>query len=75
MEQSSLSLASAINAEGVYHIGWSDERTEKVPKRSDRAPGARGGLQTLPSPLFVDVSGKHGPADNKKRQTAKEIQA
>lgn len=30
VEQSSLSLASSINAHGVYHIGWSDENTEKV---------------------------------------------
>ncbi|CAK6965023.1 E3 ubiquitin-protein ligase rnf213-beta isoform X3 [Scomber scombrus] len=29
VEQSSLSLASSINAHGVYHIGWSDEKTEK----------------------------------------------
>lgn len=29
VEQSSLSLASAINAHGVYHIGWSKENTEK----------------------------------------------
>ncbi|XP_026207099.1 E3 ubiquitin-protein ligase rnf213-beta isoform X2 [Anabas testudineus] len=29
VEQSSLSLASSINADGVYHIGWSDENTEK----------------------------------------------
>lgn len=30
VEQSSLSLASAINANGVYLIGWSDENTETV---------------------------------------------
>ncbi|XP_042252605.1 E3 ubiquitin-protein ligase rnf213-beta [Thunnus maccoyii] len=29
VEQSSLSLASSINDYGVYHIGWSDENTEK----------------------------------------------
>ncbi|KAI4801198.1 hypothetical protein KUCAC02_000123 [Chaenocephalus aceratus] len=29
VEQSSLSLASSINADGVYHIGWCDENTEK----------------------------------------------
>ncbi|XP_071387268.1 E3 ubiquitin-protein ligase rnf213-beta-like [Centroberyx affinis] len=29
VEQSSLSLASSINAQGVYHIGWSEENTEK----------------------------------------------
>ncbi|XP_041671343.1 E3 ubiquitin-protein ligase rnf213-beta isoform X2 [Cheilinus undulatus] len=29
VEQSSLSLASSINAHGVYHIGWSDRNTEK----------------------------------------------
>lgn len=29
VEQSSLSLASSINSHGVYHIGWSDENTEK----------------------------------------------
>ncbi|XP_067343642.1 E3 ubiquitin-protein ligase rnf213-beta isoform X4 [Channa argus] len=29
VEQSSLSLASSINAHGVYHIGWSDQNTEK----------------------------------------------
>ncbi|KAM7381116.1 hypothetical protein PAMA_012108 [Pampus argenteus] len=29
VEQSSLSLASSINAHGVYHIRWSDENTEK----------------------------------------------
>ncbi|XP_028423038.1 E3 ubiquitin-protein ligase rnf213-beta isoform X2 [Perca flavescens] len=29
VEQSSLSLASSINAHGVYHIGWSDHNTEK----------------------------------------------
>ncbi|XP_054605449.2 E3 ubiquitin-protein ligase rnf213-beta isoform X2 [Nothobranchius furzeri] len=29
VEQSSLSLASSINTNGVYHIGWSDENTEK----------------------------------------------
>ncbi|XP_034563927.1 E3 ubiquitin-protein ligase rnf213-beta [Notolabrus celidotus] len=29
VEQSSLSLASSINAHGVYVIGWSDKRTEK----------------------------------------------
>uniref|UniRef100_A0A3Q3EUN5 RING-type E3 ubiquitin transferase n=1 Tax=Labrus bergylta TaxID=56723 RepID=A0A3Q3EUN5_9LABR len=30
VEQSSLSLASSINDHGVYHIGWSDQNTEKV---------------------------------------------
>ena len=30
MEQSSLALASAINAQGVYHISWSGKPTEKV---------------------------------------------
>ncbi|XP_071319372.1 E3 ubiquitin-protein ligase rnf213-beta isoform X2 [Trachinotus anak] len=29
VEQSSLSLASSINAHGVYHIGWSDENTQR----------------------------------------------
>ncbi|XP_074519497.1 E3 ubiquitin-protein ligase rnf213-beta [Halichoeres trimaculatus] len=29
VEQSSLSLASSINAHGVYYIGWSDKNTEK----------------------------------------------
>ncbi|XP_029311958.1 LOW QUALITY PROTEIN: E3 ubiquitin-protein ligase rnf213-beta [Cottoperca gobio] len=29
VEQSSLSLATSINDAGVYHIGWSDENTEK----------------------------------------------
>ncbi|XP_043958780.1 E3 ubiquitin-protein ligase rnf213-beta isoform X1 [Gambusia affinis] len=29
VEQSSLSLASSINAHGVYHVGWSSEKTEK----------------------------------------------
>ncbi|CAJ1081416.1 E3 ubiquitin-protein ligase rnf213-beta [Xyrichtys novacula] len=29
VEQSSLSLASSINANGVYHVGWSDKNTEK----------------------------------------------
>ncbi|XP_047183572.1 E3 ubiquitin-protein ligase rnf213-beta isoform X2 [Scophthalmus maximus] len=29
VEQSSLSLASSINADGVYHVGWSDENTER----------------------------------------------
>ncbi|KAM3592519.1 uncharacterized protein V6R79_020598 [Siganus canaliculatus] len=29
VEQSSLSLASAVNAGGVYHIAWSDANTEK----------------------------------------------
>ncbi|XP_054454921.1 E3 ubiquitin-protein ligase rnf213-beta [Anoplopoma fimbria] len=29
VEQSSLSLASSINAHGVYHIGWSAHNTEK----------------------------------------------
>ncbi|KAM4524138.1 E3 ubiquitin-protein ligase rnf213-beta isoform 2-T2 [Odontesthes bonariensis] len=29
VEQSSLSLASSINAGGVYHIGWSDRSTER----------------------------------------------
>ncbi|XP_073346346.1 E3 ubiquitin-protein ligase rnf213-beta [Pagrus major] len=29
VEQSSLSLATSINAHGVYHIGWSDQNTEK----------------------------------------------
>nr|XP_046232923.1 E3 ubiquitin-protein ligase rnf213-beta [Scatophagus argus]XP_046232924.1 E3 ubiquitin-protein ligase rnf213-beta [Scatophagus argus] len=29
VEQSSLSLASSINAHGVYHIGWSDDKTDK----------------------------------------------
>ncbi|XP_051273053.1 E3 ubiquitin-protein ligase rnf213-beta isoform X1 [Dicentrarchus labrax] len=29
VEQSSLSLANSINSHGVYHIGWSDENTEK----------------------------------------------
>ncbi|KAF7645355.1 hypothetical protein LDENG_00206190 [Lucifuga dentata] len=29
VEQSSLSLASLINAHGVYHIGWSEENTER----------------------------------------------
>lgn len=30
MEQSSLSLAASVNAHGVYHVGWSDENTDKV---------------------------------------------
>lgn len=42
MEQSSLSLASDINAEGVYHVGWPEEKTEKVLKRSGRGVGAWG---------------------------------
>ncbi|XP_030610400.1 E3 ubiquitin-protein ligase rnf213-beta [Archocentrus centrarchus] len=29
VEQSSLSLASSINAHGVYHIGWADENTQR----------------------------------------------
>ncbi|KAM4526288.1 E3 ubiquitin-protein ligase rnf213-beta [Fundulus diaphanus] len=29
VEQSSLSLASSINAHGVYHVGWSNTSTEK----------------------------------------------
>ncbi|XP_058476821.1 E3 ubiquitin-protein ligase rnf213-beta isoform X2 [Solea solea] len=29
VEQSSLSLASSINAHGVYHIAWSDENSER----------------------------------------------
>ncbi|XP_036938207.1 E3 ubiquitin-protein ligase rnf213-beta [Acanthopagrus latus] len=29
VEQSSLSLATSINAHGVYHIGWIDQSTEK----------------------------------------------
>ncbi|XP_076008326.1 E3 ubiquitin-protein ligase rnf213-beta isoform X2 [Genypterus blacodes] len=29
VEQSSLSLASSINTHGVYHIGWSEENTER----------------------------------------------
>ncbi|XP_053269183.1 E3 ubiquitin-protein ligase rnf213-beta isoform X1 [Pleuronectes platessa] len=29
VEQSSLSLASSVNAHGVYHIGWSDGNTER----------------------------------------------
>ncbi|KAL0964856.1 hypothetical protein UPYG_G00329960 [Umbra pygmaea] len=28
VEQSSLSLASAINAKGVYHVGWSDSQSD-----------------------------------------------
>lgn len=47
MEQSSLSLASAINAEGVYHIGWSDERTEKVLRQSGTDAGVWGSLFTV----------------------------
>lgn len=30
VEQSSLSLASSINANGVYHINWSDKNTQRV---------------------------------------------
>jgi hypothetical protein len=30
VEQSSLSLASAINAQGVYHVGWSETHTDRV---------------------------------------------
>uniref|UniRef100_A0A087YL98 Ring finger protein 213b n=1 Tax=Poecilia formosa TaxID=48698 RepID=A0A087YL98_POEFO len=29
VEQSSLSLASSINTHGVYHVGWSRDKTEK----------------------------------------------
>uniref|UniRef100_A0A3B5AGU0 RING-type E3 ubiquitin transferase n=1 Tax=Stegastes partitus TaxID=144197 RepID=A0A3B5AGU0_9TELE len=29
VEQSSLSLASSINTDGVYHVGWSDRKTER----------------------------------------------
>nr|XP_046210346.1 E3 ubiquitin-protein ligase rnf213-beta isoform X1 [Oncorhynchus gorbuscha]XP_046210347.1 E3 ubiquitin-protein ligase rnf213-beta isoform X1 [Oncorhynchus gorbuscha]XP_046210348.1 E3 ubiquitin-protein ligase rnf213-beta isoform X1 [Oncorhynchus gorbuscha] len=29
VEQSSLSLASAINAQGVYHVGWSETHTDR----------------------------------------------
>ncbi|XP_051795751.1 E3 ubiquitin-protein ligase rnf213-beta [Acanthochromis polyacanthus] len=29
VEQSSLSLASSINTDGVYHVGWSDGNTER----------------------------------------------
>lgn len=34
VEQSSLSLASSINAHGVYHIGWSDGNTQRVSESS-----------------------------------------
>lgn len=34
VEQSSLSLASSINTHGVYHVGWSSEKTEKVKGQS-----------------------------------------
>lgn len=34
VEQSSLSLATSINAHGAYHIGWSDQNTEKVSEQS-----------------------------------------
>ena len=34
VEQSSLSLASSINAGGVYHVGWSDRNTERVNEQS-----------------------------------------
>lgn len=39
VEQSSLSLASSINAHGVYHIGWSDANTERVSELSFRGGG------------------------------------
>uniref|UniRef100_A0A3B3UFU9 RING-type E3 ubiquitin transferase n=1 Tax=Poecilia latipinna TaxID=48699 RepID=A0A3B3UFU9_9TELE len=34
VEQSSLSLASSINTHGVYHVGWSRDKTEKVKGQS-----------------------------------------
>lgn len=75
VEQSSLSLASAINAEGVYHIGWSDERTEKVLKRSDQAGVCGGEVFVHCLPLFPDVSTKHGSTHSGKSQKSEEIQA
>lgn len=41
MEQSSLSLASSINAHGVYHIGWSEENTERVGGHDDNLSSFR----------------------------------
>lgn len=74
VEQSSLSLASAINAHGVYHVGWSDERTEKVRKRSGEDAGVCGVFAHCLH-LFPDVSTKHGSTNGEKRQKSEEIQA
>lgn len=58
VEQSSLSLASSINAAGVYHVGWSDERTEKVQQRSATMLACGVFFHCLHP--FSDVSAKHG---------------
>lgn len=75
MEQSSLFLASAINAEGVYHVGWSDERTEKVGSLKDQAEMLACGVFIHCLHLFPDVSTKHASSNSKTRQKSEEIQA
>uniref|UniRef100_A0A3B5AHP7 RING-type E3 ubiquitin transferase n=1 Tax=Stegastes partitus TaxID=144197 RepID=A0A3B5AHP7_9TELE len=60
VEQSSLSLASSINTDGVYHVGWSDRKTERVSGQSS--------LKTKVMPA------KHGAGHSERDQRGEKLQ-
>uniref|UniRef100_A0A4W6FUW9 Ring finger protein 213b n=1 Tax=Lates calcarifer TaxID=8187 RepID=A0A4W6FUW9_LATCA len=62
VEQSSLSLASSINAHGVYHIGWSDENTERVmiEGRKEKSYKLEELLELQNKLMLMSSKGEHG---------------
>uniref|UniRef100_A0A3B3UG58 RING-type E3 ubiquitin transferase n=1 Tax=Poecilia latipinna TaxID=48699 RepID=A0A3B3UG58_9TELE len=57
VEQSSLSLASSINTHGVYHVGWSRDKTEKV-KGQSSLKHFRAGFETYKLEDLLELQNK-----------------
>ena len=85
MEQSSLSLASSINDYGVYHIGWSDENTEKVRGQSSIKQYVKNKINATNISRyfemflrdfhsFAEMSRKHGEGDSETGRRGEELQ-
>uniref|UniRef100_A0A3B5AH48 RING-type E3 ubiquitin transferase n=1 Tax=Stegastes partitus TaxID=144197 RepID=A0A3B5AH48_9TELE len=62
VEQSSLSLASSINTDGVYHVGWSDRKTERVMRgtRGEKSYKLEDLLELQNKLMLMSSKGEHG---------------
>uniref|UniRef100_A0A3B5AGX5 RING-type E3 ubiquitin transferase n=1 Tax=Stegastes partitus TaxID=144197 RepID=A0A3B5AGX5_9TELE len=60
VEQSSLSLASSINTDGVYHVGWSDRKTERVRTRGEKSYKLEDLLELQNKLMLMSSKGEHG---------------
>uniref|UniRef100_A0A3Q2W9T3 RING-type E3 ubiquitin transferase n=1 Tax=Haplochromis burtoni TaxID=8153 RepID=A0A3Q2W9T3_HAPBU len=65
VEQSSLSLASSINANGVYHINWSDKNTQRVSvtvrsSREEKSYKLEDLLELQNKLMLMSSKGEHG---------------